>query len=48
MQKSNEHQDPIRFPKLMEPIEQEMINLHKKTMKTLVVVITKKLVKQKK
>jgi len=29
MDKHVEHIDPIRFPKLISPIEEEMINIHK-------------------
>lgn len=43
-----EHQDPLRYPKIMVPLEEEMINVHRRGVKRMVVDITKLTVKQKK
>jgi len=47
-QKQHEHNDPPRFPHLVEPIEKEMNDKFKDTTKDLILDITKKLVERHK
>lgn len=48
MKKLHEHQDPQRFPNVMEPIEKHMVDTHIKGFKNLIISVTRAMVKQKK
>jgi len=48
VKKHAEHQDPQRFPKIIDPIEKEMMRIHEVESKKMFIEITKKLVKMKK
>ncbi len=43
--KPNKHTDPVRFPKLISPIEQEMEKMGKIEIKKIPITVTKILVK---
>jgi hypothetical protein len=48
MKHTHEHNDPSRIPHLQLPIEDSMVNIHKKGFGKLLLDVTKALVKAKK
>lgn len=43
-----EHEDPQRFPTVFNPLEKNMLKIHEKGIKNMIIDVTRLMVKQKK